>query len=216
MVNYQNGKIYKIEDVNGEMCYIGSTTKDMLCKRMAEHRQSYKRWQNGNGIKTYVFEIFEKYGVENCRIVLLEICPCESRDELLQRETHFMKLNKCVNKCIPIINDEERKTYLKGYYINHKEDLLQRNKQYRIDNKDKIEEYTQNNLEKIHARKQKYREDNKIQIHEQQKKYRDDHKAQYTEKMTCECGSTLRRDNKHHHIKTKHHLEYIANQAIDI
>ena len=32
MVNYQNGKIYKVEDLGGNMCYIGSTTKDFLIK----------------------------------------------------------------------------------------------------------------------------------------------------------------------------------------
>ncbi len=45
MVNYQNGKIYKIQDIGGNMCYIGSTTKDFLSKRMVEHRSAYKNWK---------------------------------------------------------------------------------------------------------------------------------------------------------------------------
>ena len=69
MVNYGNGKIYKIEDLAGEMCYIGSTTNDYLSKRMVEHRAMYKRWQTVKGGKNFsVFRIFEKYGVDGCRI----------------------------------------------------------------------------------------------------------------------------------------------------
>ena len=71
MVNYQNGKIYKIEDVGGNMCYIGSTTKEHLAQRMAEHRKGFRHWQKtGNGGNYTAFQIFEKYGVENCRIIL--------------------------------------------------------------------------------------------------------------------------------------------------
>ena len=83
MVNYQNGKIYKIENLGGDMCYIGSTTKDYLSKRMVEHRSAYKQWlKQAGGRNVSVFGIFEKYGVDNCRIVLVELCPCNSKDEI--------------------------------------------------------------------------------------------------------------------------------------
>ena len=59
MLNYQNGKIYRIEDLAGEMCYIGSTTKDYLSKRMSTHRSNYKSFLNGGYHKITVFEIFE-------------------------------------------------------------------------------------------------------------------------------------------------------------
>ena len=101
MVNYQNGKVYKIEDLNGEMCYIGSTTKDMLCKRMAEHRNTYASFKRGTAHKFTVFDIFEKYGVEQCRIVLIELCPCDTKDELTSRESHYIRSMKCVNNTIP-------------------------------------------------------------------------------------------------------------------
>ncbi len=51
MVNYNNGKIYMIEDLAGEMVYVGSTTKDFLSKRMVEHRAMYKRWQTIEGVR---------------------------------------------------------------------------------------------------------------------------------------------------------------------
>ena len=102
MVTYQNGKIYKIEDIGGNMCYIWSTTKDLLSKRMAEHRRAYKYWQSDeSNTKFSVFKIFDEYGVDNCQIVLIELYPCETKDELTSREAYFIRSIDCVNTQIP-------------------------------------------------------------------------------------------------------------------
>jgi len=46
MVNYSNGKVYKVypiaEHLDHEEIYIGSTTKVHLSKRMVNHRSKYK------------------------------------------------------------------------------------------------------------------------------------------------------------------------------
>ena len=49
MVNYNNGKIYLIEPIDGEDgdVYVGSTTKIYLSQRMSEHRNSYNLWKQG-------------------------------------------------------------------------------------------------------------------------------------------------------------------------
>ena len=92
MVNYANGKIYKIESINATEgdpdIYIGSTTKFYLSERMVLHRRDYDQWKNGiiKVGKITSFDIFDKFGVENCRIVLLETFPCTSRDELFAKE----------------------------------------------------------------------------------------------------------------------------------
>ena len=124
MVNYNNGKIYKIEDLAGEMCYIGSTTKHYLSKRMVQHRAMYKRWQEVDGAKNIsVFRIFEKYGMDYCRIILVELCPCNTRDELLKREAYHMKLFECVNKTRPILTEEEKLEYQKAYHEKNRDKL---------------------------------------------------------------------------------------------
>ncbi len=107
MVNYQNGKIYKVEDVGCNECYIGSTTKQYLSYRMSEHRCAYIKWTINKKQKNTVYEIFDKYGVENCRMVLVELFPCETKDELSKREAHFIKTSQCVNKYIPCRTDKE-------------------------------------------------------------------------------------------------------------
>ena len=102
MVKYENGKIYKIEPLNADIgdCYIGSTTKTLLSQRMAAHRHEYNCCNRGNRRKTMSHYLFDKYGIENCNIYLLEHCPCITKDELLARERHHMTELKNINKCI--------------------------------------------------------------------------------------------------------------------
>ena len=129
MVNYQNGKIYKIEDVGGNMCYIGSTTKDFLSKRMVEHRSAYK---NGKTSNFTVFNIFETYGVENCRIVLIELFPCDTKDELMSREAFFIKSIPCVNMMIPMRTRAQ-------YYLDNVELIAEKKKIYHVVNKERLQ-----------------------------------------------------------------------------
>ena len=137
MVNYSNGKIYKIEPIcdhdEGDI-YIGSTTKQYLSQRMDKHRSSYKRWKNNKCGKVQVFEIFDKYSVEGCQIVLIETVNAESKDELLAREKHYIRSFKCVNKCIPGQTDQE-------YRNTHKEEIKLRDKKYREANLEKLHEF---------------------------------------------------------------------------
>ena len=72
---YNYSKIYAIycPSSDDELLYIGSTTKQYLCSRLAEHRSNFKRFLQGGIVgKSTCFEIFNKYGVENCKIKLLE------------------------------------------------------------------------------------------------------------------------------------------------
>ena len=135
MVNYNLGKIYKIEATNGEEgdIYIGSTTEKLLSTRMAKHRGSYKQWKAGKRRKTMSFDLFEKYGIENCKIVLLEYVVANFNDELLAREAFYIKLCKCINKVIPLRTLEE-------YRIDNKERKNTNSKQYYEENKEKINE----------------------------------------------------------------------------
>ena len=95
MPNYENSKIYKIVDNKNKECYIGSTTKS-LAERIAHHRYAYK---NGMGsLKS--FEMFDKYGLENCKINLLMNYPCVNRKDLEKKEGEFIRNMECINKNI--------------------------------------------------------------------------------------------------------------------
>jgi hypothetical protein len=99
---------------------------------MVRHRRDYVQWKNGNikvG-KITRFELFEKFGVEICRIVLFEMFPCSSRDELTAREATIQSL-KCVNKMIPHRTQQE-------YQDDNRIELLQKKVEYYNTNKEDI------------------------------------------------------------------------------
>jgi hypothetical protein len=131
MVNYSNGKIYKIEPIvehlEGDI-YIGSTTKKYLSQRMDNHRNDYKRWKDGKTNKITVFDLFDKYGIDNCKIYLLESVNANSKDEILAREGHYIRTLKCVNKCIVGRTEKE-------YYNDNKTNILKQRKDYYNNNR---------------------------------------------------------------------------------
>ena len=119
MVNYGNGKIYKIVPIcdhdEGDV-YFGSTTKWYLCQRMDTHRLDYTLHQYGRKVRLSVFDLFDKYGVNNCQIVLVENYPCNSKNELHAREAHYIRSMKCVNKVIPLRTKKEYYEDTKEHY----------------------------------------------------------------------------------------------------
>ena len=83
---YQNGKIYKIVDIGYNKCYIGSTCEE-LSRRMSHHRAKFKRFLNGiKETYTRSYDIFNEYGVENCKIELIEYYKCDTIQELRRKE----------------------------------------------------------------------------------------------------------------------------------
>ncbi len=69
---------------------------------MSEHRTKYKYWLlDSTKTKYSVFDIFEAYGIKNCTIVLVELCPCDTKDELIKSEAHYIRARNCLNKNIP-------------------------------------------------------------------------------------------------------------------
>ena len=140
-IDYNNGKVYKIQPINNaddDPVYIGSTTKKYLSQRMTKHRGNYKQWVNGKGHEYTAFNLFDKYGLDGCEIVLIENINCNSKDELLQREKYHIQNSNCVNKVIPLRTP-----------IEYREDNTNKIKQYYIDNIDKFKQYFKDNHDKI-------------------------------------------------------------------
>eukprot|EP00438_Fugacium_kawagutii_P003455 Skav217386 [mRNA] locus=scaffold532:105398:105889:+ [translate_table: standard] len=126
MNRYENGKIYKITDIGYNKCYIGSTC-EKLSKRMERHREGYSRYNRGKAkTRLSVFDLFDEFGSENCKAELIEDYPCNSREELLRREGHYIKNVDCLNKVIPHRTEQERKDVALEYYYNNKEQILEK------------------------------------------------------------------------------------------
>ena len=156
MVNYGNAKIYKIVRLSDdELIYVGSTTKQYLSSRLAEHKDKAKRCPNRKVYKS----INENGGWENHQIVLIELCACNSKDEMHKKERENIVLLKPIaNIQIPTRTIQQyyidNKEKSKQYYMDNKEKINKYDKQYHIDNKDKINQkiicscgrtYTHNN-----------------------------------------------------------------------
>lgn len=115
--------IYKI--TGGDLCYIGSTTES-INTRYSKHKNNYRVWKaGGNMRKCSSFELFETFGVENCKIELLE-----QTETLKERERFYVENNVCVNKNIP---NRTRKEYME----THKEYFINLNREWRKANREK-------------------------------------------------------------------------------
>ena len=191
---YEQGKIYKICDIAYSKCYYGSTT-DSLCRRMCKHRYGYKRSQNGEGGIVSVYTIFDEFGVDNCKIELVELLPCASRIELGKKEGEYIKNNDCVNKMIagrtatewlrdnPAIAKKYNEKH-KEYYAMHKDHILAT-----------IREWNKHHAEQISEHNKQYYLSHKEQIQKQKK-----------EAFNCEvCGGRYKKADKAKHFRTALH-----------
>lgn len=212
-MDYQKGKIYKIESHLGEKVYIGSTTKEYLSQRMTAHRASYNQWKKGKDCDVRAFQLFEEYGVDNCNIVLIELSPCNSKDELSAKEAHYIKTLKCVNKNIPgrtqkqyvQDNKDKIKEYQQQYNEVNKEKISEQMKQYRENHKDEIKNVKKQlynkNKDKIKVYMTKYNQDNKEKIKERDK-----------QPFNCECGCIVQLTEKSRHQRSKKHINLMTSK----
>ena len=175
MPYYSKGKIYKLWSPQGEEIYIGSTIQS-LAVRKAEH----KRLDCSSKI------LFEKY--DDVRIELIEEYPCKNKMELNRREGEHIRNNDCVNKLIAGRTKKE-------YREDNKENILEKLKEWRENNKDYNLNYYTENKEKIAEK----------------------HKEKLKEKITCECGCEVSKINLSTHKKSLKHIKLInkMNEIIE-
>ena len=192
---YNNAKIYQIVPINvvdETDRYIGSTCRN-LEHRLRQHLYHYNKFLNGKYEFITSFLLFEKYGINGCKIELIEIFACSSNKELQKREGVIIKSNKCINKNIPGRTSSE-------YYIDNKEEINENQKLYYIDNKEKISEY-----------KKLYYIDNKEEISENKKLFYIENKEKINHPNTCICGGNYTTSHKSRHLKSIKHTNYINN-----
>jgi len=181
-VDYSLGKIYKIECLGGEPddIYIGSTCEKYLSKRFNGHKKHYRSWKT-NGIchKMTSFDIFDKYGVENCVIVLLENVNCATKTELYAREAFFIRSTSCVNKHIPLRTHKE---YKKDNEIK----IIARRKSYFDEDPEKV---------RASSRNSKLKHKNEIN-------------AKRNKSTLCICGLHYTPAHNARHLKSPKHIAW--------
>jgi hypothetical protein len=127
--------------------------------------------------------------------------------------------------------EEKRKEYLKKYYENNKKEILEKQKQYRKNNKEKYNKYMkiycsqwcENNKEKVLEKNKRFRENNKEKRNKYSKEYRENNKEYYNEyqnnrkktdplfKLRCNLSTRIYIVLKNkNYIKSKRTLEMLG------
>ena len=185
VVDYSNGKIYKICSSQTEEIYVGSTTQK-LYDRMSSHKRSYKCFINGKAPYSTALEIL-KY--DDCFVVLIENCDVKDKENLHKRECYYITtLENTVNKYHP--------------GKRSKEHLLEMGRYYRSQNLEKARESDrkkyERDREKILLQRKEFWEKNRERIMETKR-----------EKIHCECGSSVNRSAFARHRRSEKHQKYI-------
>ena len=189
---YQNGRVYKIINTQGDEVYIGSTF-NTISQRMRHHKKNYNRWINNTKNRCSIYEYFKKNGIDKYKIVLIKEYNCyreHSKDfkHLQAYETLWINKLKCVNETIPY-SPLPKKFRSRHCHKKYKEIHNKRTRDYKKNNKKKVSEYNK-----------EYREKNKETI-----------KARESIKMTCSCGSIVLKRCIIRHEKSKKHQQYIQS-----
>ncbi len=171
MVNYSNGKIYKIVSNHTDLIYIGSTAQQYLSQRKTTHN-SYKKCSSKEILK-----------YDDAEIILIEKYSCNCKDELSAREQYYIDKFRAdgfnvVNKNRAFGLDENRmKNNAIEYYEKNKEILKQNRKNYRQNNKEKVKQidkkYRDNNKELLLQKNKEWFNNNKLKQQKYQQEWRD-------------------------------------------
>ena len=185
MVDYKNGKVYKILNTITDDVYVGSTCQS-LSKRMANHRGSINSNSKGH---RQLYEKMKKLGVGNFYIELIEECPCDNIEQLNAAEGKYIRELSTLNQRV---EGRSRTQYEK----DRKEQKVAYDK-----------EYYQTNMETKKEMSKLYYQENRECIKEKRKIY-------FQEKHTCLiCGGRYTISHKQAHLRTNKHLKAAASQT---
>jgi hypothetical protein len=88
MVNYKNSKIFMLTENDTGLVYIGGTTEKYLCKKVCDIRWKLLKKEHKTAKNCKMYEIFKN---NNFDTTLLEVYPCNSKDELKARIFHHIR-----------------------------------------------------------------------------------------------------------------------------
>jgi hypothetical protein len=133
---YSKGKIYRLVSDITDKIYIGSCCMP-LRQRLSMHKKMFEYFKNGK--RKTCCSSKELLEIDpHTQIVLIEQFPCNSKEELFMRERYWIENLNCVNKIRPIITKVEVAHYRKKYFVENKQQILEKAKQYREKNHEEI------------------------------------------------------------------------------
>ena len=193
---YSEGKIYLIYIPGLEECgYVGSTIQT-LAERLKAHKYSAKSDTKYKFASCALFEVEENHPEIKC----IEEFPCETREQLLERESYWLsQYPDAVNKNTPHLTAEERheraKACLLKCYYAKRDERIEKMKKWKADNPEKVAEY-------LAGRKDINREQEKARYAAGYKEKRAEAKK---EKVECPaCKKVMNRNSLWEHKKKLH------------
>ena len=204
-MDYSETIIYKIEHIdNDSLVYVGYTTNWDKRKSAHKCRCNNEKYSNHN-LKLY--QMIRRWDM--FRMIEVEKFPCINKREAEKRESEVMKELKSIMNMRPsYVSEEEKKDKMKEYRGGILTKIKARNKEYYDKNKDIFKErqkkYRELNIDKLKTRDKEYRENNKDKI----KEYRD----KYKEKVNCDCGCEVNKQQIRRHQTTKKHIDLMKNK----
>ena len=202
------GHIYKIIClVDPTFCYIGSTF-NRLSKRFEMHREHFKDWLKGKNSGCSCFPYYEKYGIENFKIILIksyEVCRSHLKDRrhLEAYETLWINRHKgkCCNEKLPI--EYLRREKKKEYREKNKEQIAEKKKNDYEKNKEKLTEKVECECGCIVSR-------GWLTAHKKSQKH--NYPEKNKGKVECECGCIVTKGCLSRHKKTQKHKDLMAQK----
>ena len=178
---YRRGKIYSMTGIDGHY-YIGSTTTS-LTDRFRHHKEYSKTHD------TRVYEYCKRVGWKNITIELLEDYPCDSPQELHEREEYHLAPMRedplCLNTNRAHLTVEERKMIGKQYYDENREQRVSYQEVYREEHPDRIAAcqaaYKASHRKELAEKQRAYAKEHQEEVRIKQKEYRDSHKEKLQE-----------------------------------
>ena len=222
MVDYKNGKIYKLVSNETDKIYIGSTCRS-LRKRFFDHKDGFNSSKKSD---RYVssFTLFKLGPVD---IILIENYPCDDKQQLHARERYWIEFNKgiTVNLILPTRTREqyrhENKEIIavksKEYGSKNKAMIAVKTKKYRNVNDKKIKEFKNKNNDCLCGGKYAHCHKALHLRSELHQKYanKNDLKEEILDiQLECVCGGKISPGNETRHNKSLKHQKYAKENDI--
>lgn len=192
--HYPNAVVYVLQCIDNYY-YIGSTINHPRY-RLNNHKKDSVTFPD-----RCVYKHINEIGWENVRLDIVEEYPCNTREELHQKEDECIKESLhdmyCLNYKRAAVSKEEHKENMTNYYLANRKQIIEQHREYLQANKDKVDayqanyrkenaeerreyskQYVEEHREEVRAQRKAHYEENKAEIIEKQKAYAEANKAQ--------------------------------------
>lgn len=208
MASIREGKIYKL--LIGDCFYYGSTFST-LEKRRYNHTVKARIHTQ---IKVY--SKANEIGINNIKIELVEIYPCQTRKELLERENYYIITNLsnplCLNSRVSYLSIEEKKDkqkiYNKIYRNTHIDEIKEYEKTYKSN-----QQFTDEQKEKKRIYQREYMRNRRSNLPKKDRKKRTEEEIALSKKKKIERDRNSR-INASDEVKERRRLRHNELQRI--